>query len=175
MMDFPRSRKPLLDIPLIPLIDVAFILIIFFMLTTSFMKIESMEIMLPAAGSPSTKKVVDVNMAHIYLHDRGQITYGQRPVDKLELQKTLLSIFQNYPEQRVVVLVARGVSLQSLVDIMDLVYTAGGKNVFVKEWEAAPANAPTIAPLPAAAPAMPVAPVVPVAVPPATAQPGAPR
>jgi len=145
MLDFQRTRKPLLDVPLIPLIDVAFILIIFFMLTTSFMKIESMEVMLPAASSPSasngSKKVVDVNMAHIYLHDRGQITYGQRPVDKLELQKTLLSIFQSYPDQRVVVLVARGVSLQMLVDIMDMIYGAGGRNVFVKEWEAAPANA----------------------------------
>src|SRR5579885_3631396 len=101
MMDFPRNRKPMIDVQLVPLIDVAFILIIFFMLTTSFMKIESMEVMLPAASSPSSKKVVDVNMAHIYLHSGGQITYGQRPVDKLELQKTLLSIFQNYPEQRV--------------------------------------------------------------------------
>jgi biopolymer transport protein ExbD len=44
-------------------------------------------------------------------------------------------VFQTAPEQRVVVLVAATVSLQTLVDVMDMVYASGGKNVFVKEWD----------------------------------------
>jgi len=148
MMDFPRSRKPLIDLPLIPLIDIAFILIIFFMLTTSFMRVESMEVMLPTATVANAKKVVDLNMAHIYLHDDGELAYGQRTVDKVELKKTLKSVFQSYPEQRVVVLVAKAVSLQTLVDIMDMVYSAGGKNVFVKEWQGTATMPEMIPPVP---------------------------
>lgn len=149
MLEFERTRKTPLELPLTAMIDVVFILIIFFMLTTSFMKMESMEVNLPTA-TVNAKKITDANMAHIYLQGGGQITYGQRPVDKPELRKTLLSIFKTYPDQRVVVLVNDAVSLQTLVDVMDLVYAAGGKNVFVKEW-----NEPTSAEMPELAPVIP--------------------
>jgi len=132
LIDFQRNDPGVRELPLVPMIDVVFILIIFFMLTTSFMKMESMELLLPSAISG--KKVNAVNMAHIYLHGDGRITYGQRPVDKMELKRTLESIFASYPEQRTVVLVGDEVSLQALVDVMDIVYLAGGKNVFVREW-----------------------------------------
>ena len=141
MFEFERKKKPVPELPLTAMIDVVFILIIFFMLTTSFMKLESMEVMLPTT-TPLAKKVTpDKNMAHIYLQNDGSIIYGQRQLDKEELRRTLGSVFQTAPEQRVVVLVANTVNLQTLVDIMDMVYTAGGKNVFVKEWETVPQEA----------------------------------
>ncbi len=135
MLEFNRKKKPVPELPLTAMIDVVFILIIFFMLTTSFMRLESMEVQLPTTTPLPKKATPDVTMAHIYLEDDGRIIYGQRPVDKQELKKTLGTVFQSTPEQRVVVLVTATVSLQTLVDVMDMVYAAGGKNVFVKEWE----------------------------------------
>lgn len=140
MLDFERTRKSPLEPSLVAMIDVVFILIIFFMLTTNFMKLESMELLLPSAAAG--KKAANMNMAHIYLRRDGTIAYGQRPVDKPELQKTLQSIFQHYPEQRIVVMVDNVVSLQALVDVMDIVYLTGGKNVFVREWQAPVAENP---------------------------------
>lgn len=137
MLDFQRKKKYVPELPLTAMIDVVFILIIFFMLTTSFMKLESMEVMLPTTTPLPKKAAPDLTMAHIYLENDGKIIYGQRQLDKPELKNTLASVFSAAPEQRVVVLVAPSVTLQTLVDVMDMVYTAGGKNVFVKEWDAA--------------------------------------
>lgn len=131
MIEFERKRRAIRELPLVPLIDIVFILIIFFMLTTNFMKMESMELLLPSAAS---KKKATVEMAHIYLQRDGQLLYGNKPMDRLDLKRALDNVFRISPDQRVVVLVAEEVSLQTLVDIMDLVYIAGGKNVFVKEW-----------------------------------------
>ena len=55
-MDFERTSRRKLNLPLTPLIDVVFILIIFFMLTTSFMRIESLELLLPSAGKVKSDK-----------------------------------------------------------------------------------------------------------------------
>lgn len=135
-LDFARRGRRTRELPLIPMIDVVFILIIFFMLTTSFMKIESMELLLPT--SASAKKVADTSIAHIILYNDGRMGFGQRVVDASEMKRTLSALFARNPEQRVVVLTEDKVSLQSLVQTMNTVYLAGGKSVYVKAWQEPP-------------------------------------
>lgn len=131
-LELQRTRSRTRELPLTPLIDVVFILIIFFMLTTSFMKVESMELLLPSAkGSQAAEKT---SLAHVFLQNDGSLLFGQRKVDREELERTLKSLFVHNPEQRVVLLSANAVSLQRLVELMDLVYLAGGKSVYVKAW-----------------------------------------
>ncbi len=139
-LDFGRSSRRPRELQLTPLIDVAFILIIFFMLTTSFMKIESMELLLPSSAA-AVQKAADTSLAHIYLYNDGRVAFGQRVVEQDELQKTLNDFFVHNPEQRVVVLAANKVSLQSLVEMMDVVYAAGGKSVYVRAWQTSTAHA----------------------------------
>ena len=56
-MEFERtSRRTIRSLPLVPMIDIMFILIIFFMLTTTFMKIESLELMLPSVAGKTPEK-----------------------------------------------------------------------------------------------------------------------
>ena len=62
-MDFERTRRPpIRSLPLVPMIDVMFILIIFFMLTTSFMRIESLELMLPSVANKASEKSEAVHL-----------------------------------------------------------------------------------------------------------------
>ena len=116
--------------PLTPLIDVVFILIIFFMLTTSFMKVESMELLLPS--SKATKNAERTSVVHITLQDNGSVIFGKRAVTLSDLQNTLKTLLGNNPDQRIVILSAPTVSLQRLVEMMDLVYLTGGKSVYIK-------------------------------------------
>lgn len=137
-MDFPRQTRKAKELMLTPLIDVVFILIVFFMLTSSFMKNESLELMLPSAGgaTPDERQ----RIARIFIHDDGAISFGSRGVDMPELKRVLAAVFSENAEQRVVVFSSPGVSMQRLVDVMDLVHITGGKSLFVREWRKAEAE-----------------------------------
>jgi biopolymer transport protein ExbD len=130
-MDFERSTRRSLNLPLTPLIDVVFILIIFFMLTTSFMRIESLELMLPSAGKVSDKKEV----THIFIRANGEMVLGRRTVEPEELTETLERLFSGDPSSPIMLLTAEGVTMQQLVAVMDRVNAAGGKSLFVRKWE----------------------------------------
>lgn len=145
-MDFPRNRTHIRHLPLTPLIDVSFILIIFFMLTTSFMKIESLEMKLPVSGAP--KKIArEAPPTQIFLKNNGETMFGIKTLAQGELSPMLDALFIRSPEQKVVVMTAERVSLQRLVEAMDAIYRAGGKSVFVKAWNEPPppiASAPSL-------------------------------
>lgn len=129
-MEFERTSRRSLSLPLTPLIDVVFILIIFFMLTTSFMRIESLELMLPKAGKVSDKK----ETTHIFIKENGELLLGKRDVEPDELSETLVRIFNSNPASPIMLLTADGVTMQQLVAVMDRVKAAGGKSLFVRKW-----------------------------------------
>ena len=133
-MNIERTpRKKMLALNLTPLIDILFILIIFFMLTTSFMRVESLELILPsAAGAKSAEKQ---EALHIFIYDNGDISLGQRRLDQEELVESLSRVLQKDDSTRIMLLTADGVSVQQLVNIMDRIYQLGGKSLFVRKWD----------------------------------------
>ncbi|MDX1975736.1 MAG: biopolymer transporter ExbD [Rickettsiales bacterium] len=132
-MDFDRpSRRKPLSLNLTPLIDVLFILIIFFMLTTSFMRVESMEIILPSAQG---KAAASKDVVHIFISANGDMSLGKRLVDQEELVESLERMMKKDANTKVMLLTADGVTIQQLVNIMDRVYLAGGKSLFVRKWQ----------------------------------------
>lgn len=136
-MEFERTSRRTLNLPLTPLIDVMFILIIFFMLTTSFMRVESLELMLPSAGRVSDKKEV----THLFIQANGEMILGKRTVDPDDLEKTLVRLFAKDEATPIMLLTADGVTMQQLVAVMDRVTAAGGKSLFVRKWVMAPPQA----------------------------------
>ncbi len=133
MIEFERTRKSVRNLPLTAMIDVVFILIIFFMLTTSFMRYESMELLLPSAGGGKAANAKDV--ARIVINNDNSINFGQRRVSEQELNHTLETILTDNPNQRVVVFTDNKVSMQKLVSVMDMVTVAGGKSLYVRPLE----------------------------------------
>jgi biopolymer transport protein ExbD len=133
-MEFERtSRLKIAGLNLIPLIDVLFILIIFFMLTTSFMRIESMELVLPSAAGKAAAKD---DVVHLYIAANGDMALGQRKVDQDSLVESLSRMFERDPNTRIMLLTADGVTVQQLVTIMDRITMAGGRSLFVRKWDA---------------------------------------
>src|SRR5689334_12358588 len=131
-IDFQRGRKrKFSELNLVPLIDVLMILIIFFMLTTSFMRVESLELILPtAAGKAAEKK----DVVRLFVHANGDMTLGLRKVDQDALDTSLKRMFEIDPNTRIMLLTADGVTMQQLVNVMDRVTMAGGKSLMVKQW-----------------------------------------
>ena len=136
--EFERSTRRTFDnLNLTPLIDVLFILIIFFMLTTSFMNIESLELILPSAGG---KASTNKDVVHLFIYPNGEMALGKRKVDTDDLSRSLVRMFEKDANTKIMLLTADGVTMQQLVNIMDRVYISGGKSLFVRKWQDAEAK-----------------------------------
>lgn len=141
-MEFQRTARKPRQIGLTPLIDVVFLLIIFFMLSTSFIKTESMEMSFP--GAQEVKETPSTAI-RIFVHDDSRLFLGNDEMSTVDLKTQLrLLLFQD-PDRSILVLTGDKVSVQRLVSIMDDVYLMGGRNVSVADWEN---GGPKVKPLP---------------------------
>lgn len=132
-MDIQRSPKNKISgLNLTPLIDVLFILIIFFMLTTSFMRVESLELILPSAAGKNAGKEEAV---HIFIYANGDMSLGSRKLGPAELQESLSRILAGDASTKIMLLTAEGVTVQQMVNVMDKVYQMGGKSLLVRKWD----------------------------------------
>lgn len=130
-MEFTRNtRRGMRGLPLTPLIDVVFILIIFFMLTTSFMRIESLELILPSKGGKAAEKQ---DVVRLLLYENGDMQLGNRKVNAEELDATLKRMFETDPKTKMMILTSEGVTMQQMVNAMDRINFAGGSSVFVRK------------------------------------------
>lgn len=131
-MDFVRTtRRGMRGLPLTPLIDVVFILIIFFMLTTSFMKVESLELILPSKGGKAAERQ---EVVRLLLYENGEMQLAGRKLEGDTLDAELRALFAKDAATKMMVLTGDGVTMQQMVGAMDRIYAAGGQSIFVRKW-----------------------------------------
>lgn len=135
-MQFERSTEKIRQISLTSLIDIVFLLLFFFMLTTNFVRTESMELSFPQSGEVKTK-LADKGGIRIFLQDDERIFLenDELPIDDLKAQLRLL-LFKE-PDRSILLLSSDEVTVQRLVNVMDDVYLMGGKNISVAQWDPA--------------------------------------
>ncbi len=130
MIVFEKRHVSVRELPLVAMIDVVFILIFFFMLTTQFMPVESMEIKLPVASGGSA--VASKHLVRVVLYEDGTMTYGERATDMPGLKETLKTALADNTKQPMMVYADEGVPLAKLVEVLDAVALLGGESVYVR-------------------------------------------
>ena len=85
-----RTREPL-ELNLIPLIDVVFMLLIFFMLTTTFVHDRALEVNLPKSETGSEQRA-EVENHVIELDAQGNVAVDGQPVAREDLPERLAEI-----------------------------------------------------------------------------------
>lgn len=112
-------------ISLTPLIDVVFILLVFFMLASSFLNWRAIDLSLPplAGGDKGLEGAMLVEV----LPDG--LRFGARPMDLPAIAARVEARLRQEPEQRVFVRPAAGVPLQRAVDVLDRLTAAGARNI----------------------------------------------
>lgn len=128
-MEFERSSRKPREMDLTPLIDIVFQLVIFFMLTTTFVVSESMELSLPSLGGSANNTTPAA--IRIAIMQGGSVMLNDQPTSLEALQGILVDTLGNNPEQNIMILTSNGVLVQELVRVMDMVYLTGGRNVQV--------------------------------------------
>lgn len=117
-----NSLHTLNELNVTPLLDLAFVLLIIFMITTPMME-NSVDLVIPS--SDAAKNAVDPSAVQTISIDRdGLMKFNTEPTTLLELESTLINMKEVRPELAVVVRSHKELAVQKLIDVMDVVQRA---------------------------------------------------
>jgi biopolymer transport protein ExbD len=114
------------DINMTPMLDIVFIMLIFFIVTASFVKETGLDINRPAAASASSKENASILIA---LSDSGQVWIDRRQVDVRAVRANIERMRAENPQAGVVIQADKNSKNGLLVDVMDAAEQAGVENI----------------------------------------------
>lgn len=123
MIVHPKKRpRPQVHAPLTALIDIVFLLLIYFLLTTNFLVDEGIKVKLPQAraSAPQTEEVITV-----IVDSGGKAFLDERPIALERLFDELRARIGGSQDKLVVVRADRTVVLNHAVRVMDIAKAAG--------------------------------------------------
>jgi len=124
-----RAKKAEVDnIDVSPLIDMVFILLIFFMVTTTFVKDMKLDINRPAAASASK---ANSKVIRVYIDNEGEVYIDNQPVKVWAIQSKLRGLLRSATEKSVLVISDDTISVEKLIDVVDECRMSGAKDVAV--------------------------------------------
>jgi len=128
-MKFPHPDKKSAHFDLTPLIDVVFLLLIFFMLTTTFLNLESrIKVNLPtgdfAAAEPSENITITIT-------ENNTIYFNGRLIDPLKITENVATELKEDPERLVVLEADKNVLHGKVVRVMDLIKKGGADKIAI--------------------------------------------
>ena len=110
-----------------PMLDIVFIMLIFFIVTTSFVKAFAVDMSRPSNEPPNTEKLSEVIFVRI--DDTGQIFVRDRLTDIRAVRANIVSGLAQKPDASVVVAAARDADVGILVRVVDQARVAGAQQV----------------------------------------------
>ncbi len=121
----PHRAESLLSIEMAPMIDMVFLLLIFFLVATSFHQEErEMQIALPVAQSAGPISVALRELV-INVDGRGLIIVSGREISLEDLHGMVVDALAANPEQKVTLRGDRSVAYEAIVRVLDICKTAG--------------------------------------------------
>ncbi len=128
-MKFPHLSKKSASFNLTPLIDVVFLLLIFFMLTTTFVNLENrVKVNLPsgdfAAAEPSENIIVTIT-------ENNTIYLNGKLIDPLKLTESVAEKIKEEPEGTVILEADKNVLHGKVIRVMDLLKKGGAERIAI--------------------------------------------
>ena len=111
-----------------PLIDVVFILLIFFMVSTTFVKDAQLELQRPSAQSA---EAADTKSVRISIDRQGAVYLGEEAIRLWMLQSRVREQLRASSQSSVLVIADRSTPTELLIDVVDQCRMGGAKDVGV--------------------------------------------
>lgn len=115
-----------ISVDLTPMLDVVFIMLIFFIVTTSFVKESGIEVSRPNAATASKKERANIMIA---ISETGEIWLQKRSIDIRSVRANIERLHAESPEGSVVIQADKNSKNGLLVQVMDQVRLAGVHNI----------------------------------------------
>lgn len=116
------------QIDLTPMLDMVFILLIFFIVSTSFVKEAGIDVSRPSAKTAQTKENAHILIA---ITSNGDVWIQQRQVDLRAVRSNVERLRAESPEGGVVIQADKGSDTNTLIEVMDQVKMAGVDDISI--------------------------------------------
>ena len=124
---YQREEKELISINITPLIDIVFLLLVFFMLATSFIQKSTIEINL---SSGKTVKIDNAkNTAVVILNKKGLIYLNNKLIKVTNIRNEINNIVEKNPKYRILIKSHKKVPVQKVIRLIEEVRLAGTDNI----------------------------------------------
>ena len=121
-------------VDLTPMLDVTFIMLIFFIVTTSFVKEAGLEVSRPSAKSAKKKENASIFVA---IGSNDEIWVDKRQVDLRSVRANIERLHAESPEGAVIIQADKGSKTGVLVKVMDQIKLAGVQDISIAAKESA--------------------------------------
>jgi biopolymer transport protein ExbD len=119
-------------IDMTPMLDVVFIMLIFFIVTASFVKEAGIDVNRPEAATAVKKDRANILVA---ISDKGEIWINKRKVDVRAVQANIERLYAENPQGTVVIQADRKATTDVLIKVMDASRAAGIEDVSIAAQE----------------------------------------
>ena len=123
-----RGSGSVAEINMTPFIDMVFILLIFFIVTTSFVNETGVDVNRPSAETAVNKELANIMVA---ITSSGQINIGGRVVDRRAVRANIERLHAENPEGSVIIIADKDAKTGLLIEVMDQARLAGIANVSI--------------------------------------------
>ena len=115
-----------------PMLDVVFIMLIFFIVTASFVKEAGIDAVRPDAATAAKKDRANILIA---ISDKGEIWINKRRVDVRAVQANVERLKAENPQGSVVIQADRKSTTETLIKVMDASRAAGAFDISIAAQE----------------------------------------
>lgn len=123
-----RQSGAIADVNMTPLIDMVFILLIFFIVTTSFVKETGVDVSRPSATTAVKKELANILIS---ITSNGEVWMDKRQIDRRAVRANVERMHAENPEGAVIILADKDAKTGLLIEVMDQARLAGIANVSI--------------------------------------------
>lgn len=123
-----RQSGGVAEINMTPLIDMVFILLIFFIVTTSFVKETGVDVSRPTAQTAVKKERANILVS---IRANGEIWMDKRQIDRRAVRANVERMHAENPEGSVIILADEDARTGLLIEVMDQARLAGVASVSI--------------------------------------------
>ncbi len=128
MMEINRSKRMTREISMIPLINLVFLLLIFFLVAGTIEKFDIIAVDIPVADNG---KVLDEGHIVIVLGQYNEILVNDELIGAKNLQATITQLLRDNPRKVISLKADSRIEASKLVAVMDVLRLAGGSNLSI--------------------------------------------
>lgn len=125
-MRFREKRITKSIINLTPMVDMLFLILLFFLVTSSFIEQPNIKLELPSTRYAATSKIEERTLT---ISQDGRLFYQNKPVERNDLVTVLKDAFSRQDDKTLVLRADKNVSYGVVVDVMDAAKGAGLRRI----------------------------------------------
>jgi len=123
-----RQSGAIAEVNMTPLIDMVFILLIFFIVTTSFVKETGVDVSRPSAKTAVKKELANILIS---ITPNGEVWMDKRQIDRRAVRANVERMHAENPGGSVIIIADKEAKTGLLIEVMDQARLAGVANVSI--------------------------------------------